>query len=237
MWRPDSDYTPEYDDSLAQYPSGIYALAVPEKLSIRTWDIENDLNNSYMTNGSLFCIPQQVVNGWQCVNPRRDYHNDVRLPMTETNVVEIRVAYSNFTQGIAKICAMPEYFPGEVKNEYNGNAFFVDIRRSGASVELAAFRHYSTAEDGRTNIATTVLSTYENGKDVVLQIGVTNLQVYYGTTKLIDAPHGLPNALNVYSNGVFPHYEFQNTPSTTTATVQMNGMKCRRLLGFEVPSE
>ena len=190
-----------------------------------------------MTNNSLFCIPERKANGWQCVNPRRDYQNDVRLPMTATNVVEIRVAYSNFTQGIAKMCALPEYFPGEVKGEYNGDAFFVDIRRNGANIELTAYRHYSTDEDGRTNLAATVTNTYVSGQAMALQIGITNLQVYYGTTQLIDAPHGMPNAASVFSNGIHPHYEFQNTPSTTTATVQMNSMKCRRLLNFGTPNE
>ena len=101
VWRPDAEYSAGYTNDLSSYPSGIYTLAMPEKLSIRTWDAENDLNNSYMTNDTLFCIPKREANGWQCVNPRRDYHNDVRLPLTPANVVEIRVAYSNFTQGIA----------------------------------------------------------------------------------------------------------------------------------------
>ena len=87
-------------NNMTGYPPGIYVLAEPERLAIRRWNLSDDWINSYMTNGTLYCIPERVTNGWQCVNPRRDYQNDVRLPMTPTNVVEIRVAYTNFTQGV-----------------------------------------------------------------------------------------------------------------------------------------
>ena len=113
---------------MTDYPSGIYALAEPERLAIRTWDPANDWENSYMTNGTLHCIPEKKANGWQCVNPRRDYQNDVRLNLTASNVVEIRAAYTNFTQGIAKICALPEYFPGEIKGEYTEQALYGEHR-------------------------------------------------------------------------------------------------------------
>ena len=104
------------------------ALAEPERLAIRRWNPSDDWVNSYMTNGTLRCIPERMNNGWQCVNPRRDYQNDVRLNLTASNVVEIRAAYTNFTQGIAKICALPEYFPGEIKGEYTEQALYGEHR-------------------------------------------------------------------------------------------------------------
>ena len=222
---------------MTEYPSGIYALAEPERLSIRTWDPTNDWYNSYMTNGTLYCIPERITNGWQCVNPRRDYQNDVRLNLTSTNVVEIRAAYTNFSQGIAKICALPEYFPGDVRNEYNGPAFFVEMRRNGTNVELTAYRQYSTAEDGRTNLTPTVSYGYADGRNVSLQVGATNLEVYYGPDCAIQAPHGLANATEVFSHGVYPHYEFLNTSNTTTAIIQMKALTCGNLPGFGSTSE
>ena len=220
---------------MTDYPSGIYSLAEPERLSIRTWDPTNDWYNSYMTNGTLYCIPERKTNGWQCVNPRRDYQNDVRLNLASTNVVEIRAAYTNFTQGIAKICAMPEYFPGEIKGEFTGKALYVEMTRNGGNVEIAALRHFDVGALGCTNIAPTNVSVYVNGQGVSLQVGATNLQVYYGTSNVIDAPHGLTNAIEIYSNGVYPHYEFQNSESTTDATVQMGTLRCRSLSSFTAP--
>lgn len=219
---------------MTDYPSGIYALAEPERLAIRTWDPTNDWYNSYMTNGTLHCIPESKANGWQCVNPRRDYQNDVRLSLASTNVFEIRAAYTNFTQGIAKICALPEYFPGDVRNEYNGTALFVEMRRSSTNVEFTAYRHHSTAEDGRTNLASTASFGYAEWKNVSMQVGVTNLAVYYGSDLAVDAPHGLPNAASVFSDGVYPHYEFLNASNTTTAAVQMKALRCRNRTDFGV---
>ena len=125
---------------MTDYPPGIYTLAEPERLAIRRWNLSDDWVNSYMTNDTLYCIPEHVTNGWQCVNPRRDYQNDVRLNLTATNVVEIRAAYTNFMQGIAKICALPEYFPGETFSEYQGSALYVEMSRNGTNLQIAALR-------------------------------------------------------------------------------------------------
>lgn len=220
---------------MTQAPSGIYALAEPERLVIRTWDPTNDWYNSYMTNGTLYCIPESKANGWQCVNPRRDYQNDVRMGLTVTNVAEIRAEYTNFTQGIAKICALPEYFPGEIKTEFSGNALYVEMTRNAGSIEIAAFRHFSAGSLGRTNITPTNACTYVNGQGVSLQIGATNLAIYYGSAIVTNMAHGLTNALDVYANGVYPHYEFLNASNTTTATVQMKMLRCGSLPAFTPP--
>ena len=222
---------------MTDYPSGIYALAEPERLAIRTWDPVNDWNNSSMTNGTLYCIPERKANGWQYVNPRRDYHNDVRLNLTATNVVEVRAAYTNFSQGIARLCVLPEYFPGEVRAEYNGLALFVEVTRSGGDVQFTAYRHVSAAADGTTNISSTVSSAYVPGQAVSMEIGSTNLQVYYGVDCPINVPHGLTNIVNVFSHGVYPHYEFLNASNTASAVVQMNQLRCQPLASFAVPSE
>ena len=231
VWRPNAGYSSGYTNSMADYPSGIYALAEPERLAIRTWDPVNDWNNSSMTNGTLYCIPERVNNGWQCVNPRRDYQNDVRLNLTATNVVEIRAAYTNFSQGIAKICALPEYFPGETFNEYQGSALYVEMSRNGTNLQMAALRQFSAGLGGRVTIGSNSV-TYVEGQAVSLQVSAETLKVYYGTDCPINVSHGLTNAVEVYANGVHPHYEFLNASNTTTATVQMNALKCRARAGF-----
>ncbi len=234
-WRPNAGFSSGYTNSMTDYPSGIYALAEPERLAIRTWAPTNDWANSYMTNGTLYCIPEQTNNGWQCVNPRRDYQNDVRLNLTSTNVVEIRAAYTNFTQGIAKICALPEYFPGEIKSEYSGNALYVEMARNAGNVEIAAFRHYAAGALGRANVGATNVCGYMNGQSVSLQIGATNLAIYYGSSLVTNVAHGLANAVDVYANGVYPHYEFLNSDSTTNAVVQMKMLRCGGLAAFTAP--
>ena len=234
-WRPNAEYSSGYTNSMTDYPSGIYALAEPERLSIRTWDLSDDWNNSYLTNGTLYCIPEKKANGWQCVNPRRDYQNDVRMNLTATNVVEIRAAYMNFSQGIAKICALPEYFPGEIKGEYSGKALYVEMTRNAGNVELTAFRQFAVGSLGRTNLTPTNVCAYVSGQEVSLQVGATNLQVYYGISNIITIPHGLTNAVEVYAHGVYPHYEFLNSESTTNAAVQMGALQCGRLSDFTAP--
>ncbi len=231
VWRPNAGYSSGYTNSMADYPSGIYALAEPERLAIRTWDPVNDWNNSSMTNGTLYCIPERKANGWQYVNPRRDYHNDVRLNLTATNVVEVRAAYTNFSQGIAKICALPEYFPGETFNEYQGSALYVEMSRNGTNLQMAALRQFSAGLGGRVTIGSNSV-TYVEGQAVSLQVSAETLKVYYGTDCPINVSHGLTNAVEVYANGVHPHYEFLNASNTTTATVQMNALKCRARAGF-----
>ena len=236
-WRPNVGYSSGYTNTMAEYPSGIYALAEPERLAIRTWDLTNDWENSYMTNGTLFCIPEKKVNGWQCVNPRRDYHNDVRLNLTTSNVVEVRAAYSNFTQGISRICVFPEYFPGQIFDEYQGKALYVEMDRSGTNLQMSAFRHIGVGLGGRVTIGSAAAG-YVQDRGVSFQFDTNAVQVYYGADLVIsNAAHGLTNAVDVFTNGVCPHYEFQNATNTTTAVVQMDGLRCRQMSAFAAPSE
>ena len=38
VWRQNTDWSSGYTNNMMDYPSGIYALAAPERLAIRTWD-------------------------------------------------------------------------------------------------------------------------------------------------------------------------------------------------------
>ena len=220
---------------MTDYPSGIYTLAEPERLAIRRWNQSDDWVNSYMTNGTLYCIPERKANGWQCVNPRRDYQNDVRLNLTSTNVVEIRAAYTNFAQGIAKICALPEYFPGEIKGEYAEQALYVEMVGSGGNIEFTAYRQNTGGT--RTALASPVVRSFQQEQGVLLQVGADTLVVYYGTEAIISNVHGVTGLTNIYAHGVYPHYEFLNSSNTTTATVQMKGLRSCSRARFAEPSE
>ena len=88
---------------------------------------------------------------------------------------------------------------------------------------------------GRTNITPTNACAYVNGQSLSLQIGATNLAIYYGSAVITNVAHGLTNALEVYANGVYPHYEFLNASNTTTATVQMKMLRCGSLPAFTPP--
>ena len=235
VWRPNAEYSSGYTNNMTDYPSGIYALAEPERLAIRRWNQSDDWVNSYMTNGTLYCIPERKANGWQCVNPRRDYQNDVRMNLTATNVVEIRAAYTNFSQGIAKICALPEYFPGEIKGEYAEQALYVEMVGSGGNIEFTAYRQNTGGT--RTALASPVVRSFQQEQSVSLQLGADTLVVYYGTEAIISNAHGVTGLTNVYAQGVYPHYEFLNSSNTTTATVQMKGLRSRTCALFAEPSE
>lgn len=161
---------------MTDYPSGIYALAEPERLAIRTWDPTNDWYNSYMTNGTLHCIPESKANGWQCVNPRRDYHNDVKF---------------------------------------------------------LARRHDGTLS--RQDLQTNYIA-YADGQTISLQANTNALQVFYGTNLVIDVAHGLTAFTNLYANGLYPHYEFQNNWTTNTY-VLIGSVACRQAAAFGPPQE
>ena len=151
--------------------------------------------------------------------------------------MEIRAAYSNFTQGVGKICVVPEYFLGDIRNEYNGQALYVQMIRSGGNLQFTAYRQFSTAADGATNIFPTVTNVYIEGQGISLQVTSDVARVYYGTDLVIAAPHGFTDITNTFPNGGFAHFEFLNATNTTTAAVQMGGIRCRALSAFTVPSE
>ncbi len=103
--------------------------------------------------------------------------------------------------------------------------------RNGTNLQMAALRQFSAGLGGRVTIGSNSLA-YVEGRDVSLQISADALSVYYGTDCPINVSHGLTNAVDAYSHGVYPHYEFLNSSNTTTAVVQMKALKCRTQAGF-----
>jgi len=222
-----------FQDSFTGYVSGNTLLAEPEHLTTQEYWAPSRKTESYATNGAAFWIAREWAYGGTWMSPRRDYQDDVRLPASPTNVVEARAAYSNFTQGIAKICLMPELFTGEIYGDFAGDALYAEFERQGANVKFTAYRHYAVG-GGRALLQTNG-AAYVEGRAVSLQASTNTVRLYYGTNLLIDASHGMTNYLAVYTNAAFPHYEFQNWGSTTNAAVVLDDVICRQLGGFTAP--
>jgi hypothetical protein len=169
------------------------------------------------------------------MNPRRDYQNGARYALGATNVVEVRAAYSDFTEGIAKICIMPDELPEEIYNKFVGQALYVECVRNGADIEFIAYRHDGVngnrdARGGSTN-------TYVASRSISLQADANTMKVYYGSELVIDTAHALTNFVVVYENGAYPHYEFQNDQSSTHAYQFFEEAVCRVLPDFLAPQE
>jgi hypothetical protein len=233
-WRPTATNDEEFTDGFTNYVNGITLLTEAENLTMQEYWAPSRKTESFATNASAFWIPKEWNYGgtWMC--PRRDYQNDVRVLASPTNVVEVRASYSNLTQGVAKICAMPELFTGEVYGEYAGNALYVECERQGdGQLKFSAFRHYAT-QGGRAQLQTNAAS-YADGRLVSFQCNAATVRVYYGSSPVLDTPHGLTNYAGVYANGIYPHFEFQNWATTTNAAVFIDDTGCRHLATFAAP--
>ena len=234
-WRPNAQCIGDYEDALTEYPAGIHVLAEPENLSVRTWDFTNDWNNSFITNSTIYTIPEQRTNGWTFINLKRDYQNDARVSFTATNVVEVRASYDGFTNGFARICLMPEYFPGQVLDEYKGTVLYLELLRSGSSLQAICYKQTDTGTRTDLNGGSPCYFTYVPGMIVSVQVNTNTFRVYYGSAVKTSPSHGISGITNVYANGVYPHYEFHNSGTVTASRVNIGGLRCRSLSGFTAP--
>ena len=166
------------------------------------------------------------------MSPRRDYQNDVRIPLTATNIVEVRTAWRGFTSGYGKVCLLPELLTGKVYDDCTTNALYVQLERTSTNVTFTAYRHFRPGQYGRTNVAPTATRAYSDGRTVTLQISTNWLQVYYGTSSVISVAHGLTNAASLFSAGAFPHLEIQNSSSPTINSIIVDNIGCRSLPTF-----
>ena len=208
-------------------------LSEPEHLTTQEYWAPSHKTESYATNAAAFWLAKEWAYGGTWMSPRRDYQNDVRLSASPTNIVEFGAAYSNFTQGMAKIDLLPELLTGEVYNDYDGPSLYVEFERQGDKVSFAAYRGYGWREE-RQKLQTNN-PVYVEGELVSLQASTNSLRVYYGMDLVIDALHGMTNFLTVYTSGASPHYEFQNWSSTTNATVVLDDVACYQLGSFTTP--
>ena len=131
---------------------------------------------------------------------------------------------------------MPEYFPGQVTNEYKGDAIYAELSRSGANLQITAYRQFDAGMLGRAGIATGVVS-YIDGRGVSLQVSTNKVRAYYGTSQVFEADHGLSQITNAFRQGAFPHFEFQNKDADTASEATFGGVRCRTLSNFTAPGE
>ena len=234
-WRLDATSDQEFSVNLTGSPNGMTILSEPEHMTMPTYWAPSRKSESYITNGSALLFPEEKGNGSSWLSPRRDYQNDVRIDLSTTSVVEVRAAWSDFTSGWGKMCLVSELFPGTIYSYYTTNALYVQIERTNANdIIITGYRHMGV--DGNRQPLQSTVVAYQNGQLISMQVDNTTMQVFYGTTQVINTPHGLTNAYQFYANGAYPHLEIQNYPSVTNASVLVDSVVCRRLATFEVPS-
>ena len=226
-------------NTFAAYPDGITLLSEPEQLTVREYYANSWKSESFVTNGEALWIPEESANGGSWLNPRVDYQNDVRLNTPVTNVVELRVAYSQFrsTNFYAKISFMPEFFPGELywvsgttlpylqvqyqdTGAHAGNLLFDIWRHTGPGTETWVFFNDEHA--------------FVPGQVISYQLSTNMCRVYYGTNMLINYAHGV-NITNAYRVGTFPHLEFQNKGTSTNVAAWVGSVSCRQLPTWTPP--
>jgi hypothetical protein len=246
-WRPDAKKGQAFVEDFSAYPDGIAALAEPEFATLRRWSTATE-QNGYVTNNALRWIPQTISSGGSWYNPRHDYHNDVRLNLTATNVVEIQVAYSAFSNGIAKIAFMPEFFNGEIYDQHVGDAVYLQlkIRPPGHVAEgnlaFDVYTHHGP-EGNRTWHGYNEQFPYVDGQTVTIQMAEDICRIWYGASVIVNQQHGnapnwthsVTNAADRYAKGVYPHLEFQNESGTTSAALLLDAVLTRQLPDFTSP--
>jgi len=238
-WRETARVGVGVTNTFTAYPDGITLLTEPEQLTIRECYAKSWKSESFVTNGEALWIPEETTYGGSWFNPRLDYQNDVRLNVPVTNILELRVTYEQFrsTNFLAKICFMPEFFPGEYY--WLSSATFpclqVKYRETGAHAGNLAFdiwRHTAPGTDEWVYVNDSYAFT--PGQVISYQLSTNTCRVYYGTNLLISYPHGV-NITNTYRVGSFPHLEFQNKAESTNVAAWVGSVSCRQLPTWTVP--
>jgi hypothetical protein len=233
-WRPDASTDVSYTETFSNAPNGMTVLSSPERTTMQGYYAASRQTESYITNSKTFWFPKEQAYGATWMSPRRDYQNDVRLDLSGTNVVEVRADWDGFASGWGKVCLLPEFFTGNVYNEYTSPALYVELERTGSNIKFTGFRHMGI-DNNRFGLWTNTVP-YVAGQSVSLQVSTNAMSVYYGSTVVIpNVAHGL-NISQVYSGGAFPHMEFQNYSSPTVNSVLIDNVVCRKLAAFEAPT-
>jgi len=229
-----------FSDDFSSYATGIVARAEPELLALRRWT-NAAAGDSIMTNSALIWIPQSVTNGGSWYGPKRDYHNDVSLDLSGETVAEVQVAYDAFSSSNfhAKIAVMPEYFTGEISNQYVGAALYLEMayrlppETNAGNLAFGVWRH--TGPGTREGVALNDSLVFVPGQVVSFQVSTNWCEVYYGTNLLVSQEHGLTNATVLYADGLYPHLEIKNRGASVNLTAQVGDILCRQRSSFGVP--
>jgi hypothetical protein len=234
-------WTRSYDEQFTNYVAGIRLGAVPDRIALRDVYAETRQSKSYVVNESAYWLPEETNKGGTWYNPHLDYQNAVRVVATTTNVIEVRAAFSNYTDGTIKIAMLPESFPSELYNDYNGPGLYTQVQfdeyppPSGPTLYFQVFRQWGNGGANRVQLGSAWWKTYVPGQPISFQIDDACCKLYYGSsTPIVDVAHGT-NIVEVYPYGVYPHLEFQNMDDTTNLTITMENAQVRHLSEFTAP--
>ncbi|MDD2237703.1 MAG: cellulase family glycosylhydrolase, partial [Kiritimatiellae bacterium] len=221
--RPSAARDTAYANSFDDIPDEMQLRALPDSMSVfRSWS-SSRFETTFITNSRVIVMPNDGT--WQgtWLNPTRNYQNAARMDFQASSLVNISVNYSDFTQGVAKICFLPEDFPAEIWGHYENKALYVEMWRSGANLAFASYRHLASGDSGRDCIGpVTNYTTYADGCAVSVTVSTNALVVTYDGETVLNLNHGVNNMTNLYRHGMYPHFEFQNDGSSTHAVVGMD---------------
>jgi hypothetical protein len=221
--RPSVSADTFYANSFDAIPDEMYLRAVPDKMSVyRSWSASRS-DTTYVTNNRVVVMPSDGTWVGTWLNPTRDYQNASRMDFQAGSAVNVSVDYSEFNQGVAKICLLPEAFPAEIYSGYDTNALYVEIWRDSTNIAFTSYRHNSSGLFGRDCIGpVTNYTAYGDGCTVSVSVDTNSLLVTYDSETMLDLNHGISNITNLYRNGVYPHFEFQNDWASTNAVIGMD---------------
>jgi len=212
-----------YTNNFDSIPDEMRLRAVPDNMSVyRSWSSSRH-ETTYITNNRVIVMPSDGT--WQgtWLNPMRNYQNASRMNFQAGSEVNIAVNYSDFNQGVAKICFLPEDFPAEVWGHYDNQALYVEMWRASTNIVFTAYHHLASGDFGRECIGqVTNYTAYADGCMVNVSITTNSLQVVYDGETMLNLNHGISSMTNLYCNGMCPHFEFQNNGSSTNAVIGMD---------------
>ncbi|MDD4736441.1 MAG: hypothetical protein PHP44_10105 [Kiritimatiellae bacterium] len=221
--RPSAVRDTLYANTFDGVPDEMQLRALPDSMSVfRSWS-SSRFETTFITNNRLVVMPNDGT--WQgtWLNPTRNYQNAARMEFQASSLVNLSVNYTSFTQGVAKICFLPEDFPSEIYNGYNSPALYVEMWRSGTNIAFTSYRHNTSGQYGRDCIGpVTNYTAYADGCTVSVTVSTNALHVTYDGETVLNLNHGMSNMTNLYRYGMYPHFEFQNDGSSTHAVIGMD---------------
>ena len=123
---------------------------------------------------------------------------------------------------------------GLQRASYNGPLLYTEVKYENSSQLVFDLVRQWGSGTNRKWVAASHFNTYDPTKTITFQVGPSTAKVYYGSTCIINTTHGT-NALYVYPQGAYPHYEYQNEDDTDNAVSALDNVRVRRLSGFEAP--
>lgn len=234
-WRTNAAWSGRFEDDFAGRPDGLELLAAPEHWSARDFGGAAGNDNARFRGGRAVVVPKRETWGITWLNPRRDFGSDLRLPAGENLTAEFQASFSRYTNGNVKLCFMPEYMPRETYWLYDQPFLFAEIKDVGGQMAFHLFRHVGISN---LVICASNVVPYAAGQCFSFQMGTQQAAIYYGTSRVVIADHGITHVAQAYPYGLFPHLEVQNYGGTSTYTnllTEMGDVLIRPLPGFTPP--